>query len=313
MALYLVTGGAGFIGSNIAEKLVETGNKVRVFDNLLTGKKENISRFSDKIDFIEGDIRDRTATDLATKGVDYILHEAALPSVQRSVEDPVTTNDINISGTLNLLISARNNGVKRFVFASSSSVYGDSEHLPKREDMVPNPLSAYALSKLTGEYYCKIFYDLYGLETICLRYFNVFGPRQDPQSDYAAVIPMFISAIISGRKPVIYGDGKQSRDFTFVHNVVEANLIACSAPRKAAGKVYNVACGDRYSLLCLLDNLRKISGVNVDPVFEKARLGDVKHSQADIEKAKKYLGLKPYVGFTDGLKKTFEWYKENNA
>ncbi|MBN2191035.1 MAG: NAD-dependent epimerase/dehydratase family protein, partial [Candidatus Aureabacteria bacterium] len=268
--------------------------------------------FSDKIDFIEGDIRDRTATDLATKGVDYVLHEAALPSVQRSVEDPVTTNNINVSGTLNLLLSAKKNRVKRFVFASSSSVYGDSERLPKKEDMLPNPLSAYALSKLTGEYYCKIFYDLYGLETVCLRYFNVFGPRQDPQSDYAAVIPRFISAIISGRKPVIYGDGKQSRDFTFVNNVVEANLAACSAPRKAVGRVYNIACGDRYSLLCLLDNLGKISGVDVDPVFEKARLGDVKHSQADIEEAKKHLGLKTYVGFADGLKETFEWYKKNN-
>jgi len=227
MSLYLVSGGAGFIGSNIAGELAAKGEDVRILDNFLTGKKENIKSFADKVEVMEGDIRDRRVTDKAVRGVDFILHQAALASVQRSVEDPFTTNEINVTGTLNLLLSAKEQQVKRFIFASSSSVYGDSEMLPKHENMIPNPLSGYALSKLAGEHYCKIFYELYGLKTISLRYFNVFGPRQDPHSDYAAVIPLFITAIISGKQMVIYGDGEQSRDFTYIKNVVDANLRAC--------------------------------------------------------------------------------------
>ena len=313
MSLYLISGGAGFIGSNIAGELAAKGEDVRILDNFLTGKKENIKSFADKVEVMEGDIRDRRVTDKAVRGVDFILHQAALASVQRSVENPFTTNEINVTGTLNLLLSAKEQQVKRFVFASSSSVYGDSETLPKHENMIPNPLSGYALSKLAGEHYCKIFYELYGLKTISLRYFNVFGPRQDPHSDYAAVIPLFITAIISGKQMVIYGDGEQSRDFTYIKNVVDANLRACLVSEEAVGKVYNIACGERYTLNELLKVLSKVDSKGVNPRYDSPRMGDVKHSQASIKEAEKLLAFTPSLGFEEGLKKTFEWYKKEKS
>jgi UDP-glucose 4-epimerase len=308
MARYLVTGGAGFIGSNIAHELVRRGETVRIIDNLATGRRKNLDGLLGKAEFIEGDICDPEIIRRAVSGVDYVLHQAAIPSVARSVEDPLTTNRANVTGTLSVLIASRDAGVRRVIFASSSSVYGDSPTLPKMEDMPPSPLSPYAASKLIGEYYCKIFQSLYGLETICLRYFNVFGPRQDPTSQYAAVIPIFITAVASGRRPVVYGDGLQSRDFTFVENVVEVNLLACSAPKEATGRIYNVACGERFSLLELLDEVGRILKKKPDPVFEAARPGDVKHSLADISRAKKFLHFEPKVSFTEGLRRTVAWF-----
>jgi nucleoside-diphosphate-sugar epimerase len=308
MAHYLVTGGAGFIGSNIAIELVRRGETVRVIDNLATGRKENLDEILEEVEFIEGDICDPDLMRQAVSGVDYILHQAAIPSVARSVEDPMTTNQANVTGTLNLLIASRDAGVRRVVFASSSSVYGDSPTLPKREDMPPAPLSPYAASKLIGEHYCRIFQDLYGLETISLRYFNVFGPRQDPASQYAAVIPIFITAVASDRQPTVYGDGLQSRDFTFVENVIQANLLACSAPKEATGKVYNVACGERLTLLDLLGELGRILDKKPQAIFESPRPGDVKHSLADISLAKKHLAFDPKVSFTEGLRRTVAWF-----
>lgn len=308
MAHYLVTGGAGFIGSNIAIELVRRGESVRIIDNLATGRKENIESILDRIEFIEGDICDLDIIRRAASDVDYVLHQAAIPSVARSVEDPVTTNAANVTGTLNVLLSARDAGVKRLVFASSSSIYGDSPTLPKEENMPPNPLSPYAASKLIAEYYCKIFQSLFGLETICLRYFNVFGPRQDPTSHYAAVIPIFITAVAGGRQPTLYGDGLQSRDFTFIENVIEANLLACSAPKEATGEVYNVACGERFTLLDLLDEIGSILKKKAKPLFEPARPGDVKHSLADISRARKSLSFEPKVSFAEGLSRTVEWF-----
>ena len=308
MASYLVTGGAGFIGSNIAIELVRRGETVRVIDNLATGRKENIESILDRIEFIEGDICDLGTICRAASGVDYVLHQAAIPSVARSVEDPVTTNAANVTGTLNVLLAARDGGVKRLVFASSSSIYGDSPTLPKEESMPPNPLSPYAASKLIGEYYCKIFQSLFGLETLCLRYFNVFGPRQDPRSHYAAVIPIFITAVASGRRPIVYGDGLQSRDFTFIENVIEANLLACAAPKEATGEVYNVACGECFTLLDLLDEIGSVLNKKAKALFEPARPGDVKHSLADISRARKSLSFEPKVSFAEGLRRTVEWF-----
>jgi UDP-glucose 4-epimerase len=308
MARYLVTGGAGFIGSNIASELVQRGETVRVIDDFSTGRRENLEDIADKIEFIEGDIGDPELVKEAVSGVDYVLHQAAIPSVERSVRDPVGTNRANVDGTLSLLVASRDAKVRRVVFASSSSIYGDSPTLPKTEDMMPNPLSPYAASKLIGEYYCKIFQNLFGLETICLRYFNVFGPRQDPTSQYAAVIPLFITAVASDRQPVVYGDGLQSRDFTFVENVVEANLLACSAPKEATGQVYNIACGERFTLLELLDELGDILEKKPQPVFNAPRPGDVKHSLADITRAKKDLGFEPKVSFAEGLRRTVPWF-----
>ncbi len=246
MSLYLVTGGAGFIGSNIVERLVRQGERVRVLDNLSTGKRENLVSWLDRLELIEGDIRDVETVHGAMAGVDYVLHQAALPSVPRSVADPLASHQVNATGTLNVLPAARDAGVKRLVYASSSSVYGDSPTLPKQEEMPTNPISPYAVSKLAGENYCRVFFRVYGLETVCLRYFNVFGPRQDPTSQYAAVIPRFITAMLDGRRPVIYGDGRQSRDFTYIENVVEANLLACQA-KDVAGEVLNIACGESFS------------------------------------------------------------------
>ncbi len=308
MPRYLVTGGAGFIGSNIAAELVRRGETVRVIDDFSTGRRENLEEILHGIEFIEGDICESAAVRQAVSGVDYVLHQAAIPSVERSVNDPIATNRANVDGTVSLLVAARDSGVKRVVFASSSSVYGDSPSLPKTEDMPPNPLSPYAASKLIGEYYCRIFQSLYGLETICLRYFNVFGPKQDPTSQYAAVIPLFIAAVASDRKPVVYGDGLQSRDFSFVENVVEANVLACAAPGEATGQIYNIACGERFTLLDLLDELGRILEKKPEPIFEPPRPGDIKHSLADISQAREFLGYEPKLDFAEGLHRTVAWF-----
>jgi len=310
MARYLVTGGAGFIGSNIVEELVGRGEDVVVLDDLSTGKMENIEPFMDRIDFIKGDIRDGDVVEKAMNGVDFVLHQAALASVPRSIENPVLVNDVNIGGTIMVLEKAREAGVKRVVYAASSSAYGDTEVLPKTESMLPMPLSPYAVSKLTGEYYCSVYYNVYGLSTIALRYFNVFGPRQDPKSQYAAVIPIFITSLLTDRSPTIFGDGEQSRDFTFVSNVVKANLLAAES-ENAMGQTINVACGDRYTLNELYAILKKLTGKDVDPIFADPRPGDVKHSQADINLAEKLIDYHPEVSFEEGLEKTVEWYEES--
>lgn len=312
MASFLITGGAGFIGSNIAEKLIERGERVRIIDNFSTGKYENIEEFKDKIELIEGDLKDINDVKTAVKGIDYILHQAALPSVPRSVADPISSNANNIDGTLNLLVVAKEAGVKRVVIAASSSVYGDTEVLPKNEDMMPNPLSPYAVTKYVEELYGKVFYKLYGLETVSLRYFNVFGPKQDPNSQYAAVIPKFITKMLKGESPVIFGDGEQTRDFTYVDNVVEANILAVLSKNVGHGEVINIACGERISLNQLVDKINKILGTNIKPLYDKPRKGDIRHSLASIEKAKKLLGYKVNVKFEEGLKKTIDWYKRHS-
>jgi UDP-glucose 4-epimerase len=301
---YLVTGGAGFIGSNIVKELLERGEQVRVLDNFSTGKRENLLPFNGNpnLEVIEGDLRSFHIVRDAVRGCDYILHQGALPSVPRSIKDPITSNEVNINGTLHILEAAREFGVKRVVFASSSSVYGNSETLPKVETMPVAPLSPYALTKYAGERYCQIFYELYGLETVALLYFNVFGPNQDPTSQYSAVIPKFIKLIQEGKRPVIYGDGTQSRDFTFVNNNVEANLLACTAPG-VAGEVFNIACGERYTLIDLVNTINEILGTQVEPLFQPPRPGDVRQSLAGIEKAKQKLGFEVKVKFREGLEK----------
>lgn len=310
MALYLVTGGAGFIGSHLVEKLLSLGERVRVLDNFLTGKRENIAPFLGEIEFLEGDIRDYEVCHRACEGVDFILHQAALPSVVRSIEDPRTTMDINLGGTLNLLLCARDCRVKRFVFASSSSVYGDDDSLPKKEGREGNPLSPYALSKKAGEDCCRLFYQLYGLSTVSLRYFNVFGPRQDPSSQYAAVIPNFIFRLLQGKEPIIFGDGEQSRDFTYVANVIEANLLAVKADDSVSGQVFNIACGQSFSINSLVEELDKLLGTKIKPVYAEPRPGDIRHSRADISKAHKMLGFEPLYPFQTGLLETINWFRE---
>jgi nucleoside-diphosphate-sugar epimerase len=307
---YLVTGGAGFIGSNIVRELLRQGQEVRVLDNFATGKRENILPLikDPKLKLIEGDQRSFHVVRAAVKGVDYILHQGALPSVPRSINDPITSNDVNILGTLNILEAAKEFSVKRIVCASSSSIYGNSESLPKVETMPVNPMSPYALTKYAQERYCQIFYQLYGVETVSLRYFNVFGPNQDPTSQYSAVIPKFIKLIQQDREPIIYGDGTQSRDFTYVENNVWANIQACTA-EKAPGEVINIACGKRYTLLDLVDLINEILGKNIEPRFEPERPGDVKHSLADIQKAKDLLGYEVRVDFREGLEKTIEFFR----
>ncbi len=307
---YLVTGGAGFIGSSIVESLLERGESVRVVDNFSTGKRENIEPFLNRVEFIEGDLCDIEVAKKAVKDMDYVLHQAAIPSVPRSIEDPLKTNESNITATLNLLLVSLEAKVKRFVYASSSSVYGNSPSLPKREDMPPEPESPYAVSKLTGEYYTRLFFKLYGLETVALRYFNVFGPRQDPTSQYAAVVPKFITALLNNDPPLIYGDGEQTRDFTYIENVVEANILAATTP-KIAGRVFNIATSEGITVNRLFQTLREIVGVRIEPVYTKPRKGDVKHSFADIGEAKRYLNYKPTVGFEEGLERTVEWFKKN--
>ncbi|HER44323.1 MAG TPA: SDR family oxidoreductase [Candidatus Eisenbacteria bacterium] len=312
MARYLVTGGAGFIGSNIAERLVETGEEVVVFDNLSTGHEGNIEHFRRNIRFVKGDIRNESEVRAALEGVDYVLHQAALASVPRSIDDPVLVNEVNVGGTLTVLEESRRASVKCFVYAASSSAYGDSEVLPKREDMLPAPLSPYAVSKLVGEHYCSVYSRVYGLPTVSIRYFNVFGPRQDPASQYAAVIPIFVSHLLEGKSPTIYGDGEQSRDFTFVGNIVKANLMAAQW-EGAAGQVINVACGGRYTLNELYRMLCDLTGVSIDPVYADPRPGDVKHSHADITLSEKLLGYSVETGFEEGLKRTVEWYKQSGS
>jgi len=312
LAPYLITGGAGFIGSNIAAELVRRGERVRVLDNFSTGRRENLASLLEHIDLVEGDLRDLPTVRQVMEGMDYVLHQAALPSVQRSIDDPLTTHATNATGTLNLLVAARDAGAQRVVYASSSSVYGDSPTLPKQEDMLPAPKSPYAVSKLAGEHYCRAFTEVYGLETVCLRYFNVFGPRQDPASQYSAVIPKFITAILQGETPTIYGDGHQSRDFTYVSDVVQANLLAATVPG-VAGRVFNVACGQRYTLLNLIAILNDILGTHITSVHTAPRPGDVRHSLADITAAQKALDYRAGVDFHEGLRRTVVWYREHLA
>jgi len=304
---YLITGGAGFIGSNLAFELLKRGDSVRILDNFATGRKINIEPIIDQVELIDGDIRDFWTVTEAVEGVDYILHQAALPSVPRSVKNPLTSNAVNIDGTLNIFEAARQAGVKRVVSACSSSVYGESETLPKVESMKPDPLSPYAITKLTGEEYGKVYYRLFGLETVALRYFNIFGPRQDPNSQYSAVIPLFIKAVLRNKQPLIYGDGEQSRDFTYIANAVSANLKACVAPN-AAGKSYNVACGQRYSLNQILEMLGQIVGRKITARYVDSRPGDIKHSMADITAAQTDLGYRPEFDFKFGLEETFKWF-----
>jgi UDP-glucose 4-epimerase len=311
MASYLVTGGAGFIGSHLAEELLRRGHRVRVVDSLITGKRANLACIP-AAEFLEGDLADAGVAERATAGVDYVLHQAAIPSVPRSVNDPATSNRANITATLNILIAARQAGVKRLVYAASSSAYGDTPTLPKHEGMPTNPLSPYALQKLVGEQYCQMFTRLYGFPTVATRYFNVFGPRQDPGSPYSGVISLFATAVLSGRPPTIYGDGEQTRDFTYIANVVDGVLRACDAPQ-AAGEVINVATGGRISLNDLLRVLNGLAGTNLQPVYGAPRAGDVRDSQADISKAKALLGYEPIVSFEDGLKRTLDWCRTSDA
>ena len=311
MASYLVTGGAGFIGSHLTEELVGLGHDVRVADSLVTGKRRNIAHIRG-VDFLEGDLAEPPFAERAVAGMDYVLHQAAIPSVPRSVADPIASNRANIDASLNVLVAARKAGVKRVVFAGSSSAYGDLPTLPKREDMPPQPLSPYALQKLVAEQYGQMFTRLYGLEAVTIRYFNVFGPRQDPGSPYSGVISLFATALIEGRQPTIYGDGEQTRDFTYVANVVDGVLRACRAGQ-VAGEVINVATGGRISLNELLRVMNSLVGTNLTAVYREARPGDVKDSQADISKAQTLLGYRPIVSFEDGLKHTLDWCRSQQA
>lgn len=305
---YLVTGGAGFIGSNIVAELVSRGETVRILDDFSTGRMENISRIKGKIELIKGDIRDFDAVARSMSGVDVVFHQAAIPSVELSIADPVGSSEVNISGTINLLEAARVAGIKRFVFASSSAVYGDLADLPKTEQSELKSLSPYAAAKLVGEDYCRIYYELYGLETVVLRYFNVFGSNQNPASDYAAVIPKFVNVLLTAGQPVIFGDGQQSRDFVYVDNVISANLLASEAP-DVAGKVYNVAGGVRFTLFDLLEVLKELLGVDVEPAFKPEKQGDIRHSGADISLAEKELGFEITVDFREGLRRTIEYFR----
>jgi UDP-glucose 4-epimerase len=305
MASYLVTGGAGFIGSHLVTQLVHRGHLVRVVDNLITGKRRNLDHVQN-VEFVEGDLADISVAIRAVEGMDYVLHQAAIPSVPRSVKDPITSNRANIDASVNVLVAARDAGVKRLVYAGSSAAYGDTPTLPKREDMPTHPLSPYALQKLVSEQYGQLFTQLYGFETVTIRYFNVFGPRQDPGSPYSGVISLFASALLEGRQPVIYGDGEQTRDFTYVANVVDGVLRAVETP-KASGHVINVATGGRISLNALLQAMNTIVGTNLKAIYQDPRAGDVRDSQADITKAKTLLGYTPVVSLEEGLEKTIEW------
>jgi nucleoside-diphosphate-sugar epimerase len=312
MPKVLVTGGAGFIGSNLTEALLKKGCVVRVLDNFSTGRRENLifDKKYPSLELIEGDICDLSTCQKAIRKVDYVFHQAALPSVQRSIEDPEASNAINLGGTLNILLAARDEKVKRVIYASSSSIYGDTPTLPKYEEMNPSPLSPYALQKYAGEQYCRLFHQLYGLDTISLRYFNIFGPKQDPNSLYSAVIPKFIDALIHDRPPTVYGDGEQSRDFTYIENVVQANLLAMSAER-LHGEAVNIACGKRTSLNQLLNVLKEILGSRQSPIYEEPRKGDVRDSLADIRKGKELINYEPTVGIEIGLEKTVDFFREN--
>lgn len=314
MATYLITGIAGFIGSSIARELVHRGDAVSGIDNFSTGKRENLTDIADRIEFHEADLRDLAAISSACAGVDYIFHEAAIPSVPRSVADPITSNQANVDGTLNLLVAARDAKVRRVVYASSSSVYGDTPTLPKREDMAPDPISPYAVSKLTGEYYMRSFFRVYGLETVSLRYFNVFGPYQDPTSMYSGVLAIFITKMLRGEQPTIHGDGEQSRDFTFIENVVNANLQACHAPAsEVAGRFFNAATNKRITLNDTFALLCELTGYAGKAHYSPERKGDIKHSLADIALAGKYLDYQPSVSFEEGLRRTVAWYREQSV
>ncbi len=297
---YLLTGGAGFIGSNIAEELITRGESVRILDNFSTGKRENLRNIENQIELIEGDIRNYDTVQKAIRGIDIVIHQAALPSVPRSIDDPITSNDVNINGTLNMLNASKEAKVKRFVFASSSAIYGDNPVLPKREEMLPEPLSPYAVNKLTGESYCKVYSKVYGLHTVSLRYFNVFGPRQDPNSQYSAVIPKFLKLMKEGKQPVINGDGTQTRDFIHVSNVVEANIIAATADCEP-GLVLNCACGEIIDLITLVKEINRLLNKNIEPIFGSSVPGDIKHSYADISKITEKLGWTPMLTFRQGL------------
>ncbi|MEE2790775.1 MAG: NAD-dependent epimerase/dehydratase family protein [Acidobacteriota bacterium] len=307
MATYLVTGGAGFIGSHVVEALVARDEKVRVVDSLVTGRRENLARVAG-VDLTVGDLADSAVADHVVTGIDYVVHLAALPSVSRSIADPIGSNKDNVSATLSLLSAAKRHRVRRVVLASSSAIYGNTVTVPSGEDLKPNPLSPYALQKLIGEQYGKLFQELYGLDTVALRYFNVFGPRQDSSSPYSGVISIFSRCLTEGLQPVIYGDGEQTRDFTYVDNVVDGTLRACTAPR-AAGRVINVSCGDRVTLNTLFELMRQFSGAEVQPEFAELRAGEVRHSQADISRAKALLGYEPVVAFQEGLRRTIKWYQ----
>lgn len=309
MARNLITGGAGFIGSNLARALVDLGDQVVVLDDFSTGKAANLEGLDSHVEVIKGSVCDFQLVKRAMRDVDHVFHHAAVVSVTRSVDDPVTTNAVNVGGTVNCLMAARDAGVKRFVFAASSSAYGNSPSLPKREDMKPDPLSPYAVSKITGEFYARVFHKIYGLNTVCLRYFNIFGPHQDPLSPYAAVVPIFITRLMRGESPIIYGDGEQSRDFTYIANAVEANLLAAKAPQ-APGEVFNVACSTRFSLNQLVRKLQDLTHTAIPPTYAPARPGDVLHSQGDIERASQMLGYKPKVTFDEGLAATVQWFRK---
>ena len=310
MDKFLITGGAGFIGSNICKKLVDDGCFVRVIDNLLTGKKSNLDGIIDKIEFIEADMGNEDAARAAMKDIEVVLHQGALPSVPKSVDDPAATHKHCVDATFTVLLAARDTGVKRVVYAASSSAYGDSPIMPKVETMLTCPLSPYAAAKLFGEYYCSVFSGVFGLETISLRYFNVFGPQQDPTSQYAAAIPAFVTAILKGQPPTIYGDGQQSRDFAYIDNIVEANILAARA-KKTAGQVINIACGEAVTVNEIIDMINELLGKNVRPTYTDPRAGDVKHSLADITLAQKLIGYKPIVPFKQGLQLAIEWYRKN--
>ena len=313
MGTYLVTGVAGFIGSALARALLERGHTVRGIDNLSTGKRENLAAILGKMDFRQADLADPAAAADACRGVDYILHQAALPSVPRSIANPVETNRNNVDATLNLLVAARAANVKRVVYAASSSAYGDTPTLPKREDMPSNPISPYAVAKLAGELYMTSFHRVYGFETVSLRYFNVFGARQDAHSQYSAVLAKFITLMLKGERPTIYGDGEQSRDFTYIDNAVSANLLACEAPAaQACGRTFNVATGRRATLNQTFALLKKITGFQGEVLYAEPRAGDIKHSLADVSQAEKCLGYKPLVDFEEGLRRTVQWYRESN-
>jgi UDP-glucose 4-epimerase len=306
----LVTGGGGFIGSHLAEHLCAQGHEVRILDNFSTGNRSNLASFRDELELIEGDIQSYERVNTAVRGCEVVFHQAALPSVPRSVQDPLTSNAANVIGTLNVLLASRDSGVRRVVFASSSSVYGANETLPKREDLPATPISPYAVAKLAGEGYCRSFSGIYGLETVALRYFNVFGPRQDPLSQYSAVIPNFITACLAGQPLMIFGDGEQSRDFSYIANVVDANLLASEADG-VAGKVFNIATGQRVTLNALVDELRSLTGSEIEVQYEPARRGDVRHSLADLSASKSDLGYEPAIDFRGGLRLTFEAYAES--
>jgi nucleoside-diphosphate-sugar epimerase len=310
MATYLITGIAGFIGSSLARAILAQGDNVRGVDNFSTGKRSNIAELLERIDVREADLLDLEAMQSACEGVDYVLHEAAIPSVPRSVLNPLESNQANVDGTVNVLVAARDAKVKRVIYAASSSAYGDTPTLPKREDMPPNPISPYAVAKLASEYYMASFFRCYGLETVALRYFNIFGPRQDPSSPYSGVLAKFITQMLKGEQPTIHGDGSQSRDFTYVDNVVNANLLACKAPAsEVAGRVFNVATGTRIDLNEMFGVLKKLTGYPGEVKHGPERAGDVKHSLADLSRSEKHLGYKPQVNFEEGLRRTVDWYR----